>query len=329
MTRVIAANDKSIEEAAAIIKNGGLVGMPTETVYGLAANALDGAAIAKIYEAKGRPQFNPLIIHCASAEEAAQYVVMDECARTLAQKFWPGPLTMILPRVDGCKVSELAGAGLPTLGARVPNHPVALKLIKSAGVPLAAPSANVSGTISPTTPQHVADSLGDKVDIILAAGACKVGLESTVLDVASLAILRPGAITAEDIESVLKEKISYEFETTGAPKSPGQILKHYAPNIPLRLNAVDVEPGEALLAFGSIKFMGVKGKGAAKDLSDTMLKNLSEESDLHQAAANLFSMLKMLDRPENNRIAVMSIPDQGLGVAINDRLRRAAAAQNS
>ncbi len=329
MTRVVTANDKTIEEAAAILKNGGLVGMPTETVYGLAANALDGAAIVKIYEAKGRPQFNPLIIHCASAEEAAQYVVMDERARTLAQKFWPGPLTMILPRVDGCKVSELVGAGLPTLGVRVPNHPVALKLIKSAGVPLAAPSANISGTISPTTPQHVADSLGDKVDIILAAGACKVGLESTVLDVASLAIFRPGAITAEDIESVLKEKISYEFETTGTPKSPGQILKHYAPNIPLRLNAVDVESGEALLAFGSIKFMGVKGKGAAKELPDTMLKNLSEESDLHQAAANLFSMLKMLDRAENNRIAVMSIPDQGLGVAINDRLRRAAAAQNS
>ncbi len=330
MSRVVTANDKTIAEAAAIIKNGGLVGMPTETVYGLAANALDGAAIAKIYEAKGRPQFNPLIIHVSSAEEAAKYVVMDERARSLAHKFWQGPLTMILPRTKDCAVSELAGAGLPTLGVRVPGHPVALKLIKTAGVPIAAPSANISGTISPTTPQHVADSLSDKVDIILAAGASKVGLESTVLDLSfgAASILRPGAITAEDVEAVIGGKVIYEFEPTETPKAPGQLLRHYAPSVPLRLNAVDVEPGEALLAFGSIKFMGVKGAGAAKDLPDTMLKNLSEEGDLHQAAANLFAMLKMLDRPGNTRIAVMSIPDQGLGVAINDRLKRAAAAGN-
>ena len=329
-TRVIAANDKSIEEAAGILKNGGLVGMPTETVYGLAANALDGKAIAKIYEAKGRPQFNPLIIHVASADEAAKYVVMDERAKALAQKFWPGPITFILPRAKDCAVSELAGAGLPTLGVRVPNHPVALKLIKLADVPLAAPSANASGTISPTTPQHVADSLGDKVDMILAAGACKVGLESTVVDLSGdvVCVLRPGAVTAKEIAEVLGVAVEEHFEVTDKPKSPGQILKHYAPYIPLRLNAIDVEPGEALLAFSSIRFMGVKGAGAAADLPDTQLRNLSEEGDLHEAAANLFAMLKELDKPEHLRIAVMPIPNTGLGIAINDRLKRAAAAGN-
>ena len=330
-----AASDQTIEEAAAILRAGGLVAMPTETVYGLAGNALDGKAVARIFEAKGRPNFNPLIIHCASAEEAARYVVMDDRARALAQSFWPGPLSMILPRVADCAVSELAGAGLPTLAVRVPAHPVARKLIEMAGVPLAAPSANVSGEISPTTPAHVAQSLGEAlkkgwVDMILAAGACEIGLESTVLDLSSGApvILRPGAVAAEDIEAVLGENVVYELEAKDSnknrPKSPGQLLRHYAPSVPLRLNAVDVAPGEALLAFGSIKFMGVRGVGSAKDMPDGMIRNLSEKTDLHEAAANLFAMLKALDRPEHAGIAVMAVPNTGLGIAINDRLKRAA-----
>ena len=330
-----AASDQTIEEAAAILRAGGLVAMPTETVYGLAGNALDGKAVARIFEAKGRPTFNPLIIHCASAEEAARYVVMDDRARALAQSFWPGPLSMILPRVADCAVSELAGAGLPTLAVRVPAHPVARKLIEMAGVPLAAPSANVSGEISPTTPAHVAQSLGEAlkkgwVDMILAAGACEIGLESTVLDLSSGApvILRPGAVAAEDIEAVLGENVVYELEAKDSnknrPKSPGQLLRHYAPSVPLRLNAVDVAPGEALLAFGSIKFMGVRGVGSAKDMPDGMIRNLSEKTDLHEAAANLFAMLKALDRPEHAGIAVMAVPNTGLGIAINDRLKRAA-----
>ena len=330
-----AASDQTIEEAAAILRAGGLVAMPTETVYGLAGNALDGKAVARIFEAKGRPNFNPLIIHCASAEEAARYVVMDDRARALAQSFWPGPLSMILPRVADCAVSELAGAGLPTLAVRVPAHPVARKLIEMAGVPLAAPSANVSGEISPTTPAHVAQSLGEAlkkgwVDMILAAGACEIGLESTVLDLSSGApvILRPGAVAAEDIEAVLGENVVYELEAKDSnknrPKSPGQLLRHYAPSVPLRLNAVDVAPGEALVAFGSIKFMGVRGVGSAKDMPDGMIRNLSEKTDLHEAAANLFAMLKALDRPEHAGIAVMAVPNTGLGIAINDRLKRAA-----
>ena len=329
MTRIVSPTNEAIAQAATILKNGGLVAMPTETVYGLAANALDGAAVAKIFEAKGRPQFNPLISHVASAVQAAEFAIFDERARTVAHHFWPGPLTLVLPRKAGGGISELACAGLPTVAIRVPSHPVAQKLLKAAGIPLAAPSANRSGALSPTTPVHVADSLGDAVDMILAAGACAVGLESTVLDLTGAApvILRPGAITAQDIERVLNVAVAYEAHDTQTPKSPGQLLRHYKPETLVRLNAIDVQPGEALLAFGSIKFMGIKGGagGAAKDLPESMFRNLSEEGDLHKAAANLFAMLKELDRPEHTGIAVMAIPQTGLGIAINDRLRRAAA----
>jgi L-threonylcarbamoyladenylate synthase len=321
------ATKATITEAAAIIKSGGLIGMPTETVYGLAADATNGQAVAKIFEAKGRPQFNPLIIHCLNTEQAQTYAIFDDRALKLAAAFWPGPISMILKKINNCQISELATAGLDTVCVRVPNHPVALQLIESSGAPLAAPSANASGTISPTTPAHVSDSLGNKVDMILAAGASRVGLESTILDLSGPApvILRPGAVTAEDIESVIGEKVSYDLNPTDKPKSPGQLLRHYAPSIPLRLNAVDVMPGEALLAFGSIKFMGVRGVGSAKDMREESLKNLSEYGDLFEAAANLFAMLKMLDRPDHTGIAVMNIPNTGLGIAINDRLMRAAS----
>lgn len=317
-----------LREAANLLKSGKLVALPTETVYGLGANALDGEAVARIFEAKGRPSFNPVIVHVPDAESAQKYVSMNARAKAVVAAFWPGPLTIILPRRADCAVSELCSAGLPTLAIRVPAHPVALSLLKESGLPIAAPSANVSGQVSATTAQHVAEGLGDKVAMILAAGPCEVGLESTVLDLSGdkPVVLRPGAITAEQIADVLDCDVGYDFGDHGDKvKSPGQLLKHYAPSIPVRLNAVDVAPGEALLAFGSIKFMGVKGGGSAKDLPDTALRNLSESGDLHQAAANLFRMLRELDRPEHTHIAVMNIPDQGLGIAINDRLKRAAA----
>jgi L-threonylcarbamoyladenylate synthase len=235
---------------------------------------------------------------------------------------------LILKRKAQSGLSDLVSAGLPSVALRVPAHKTARSVLKVAACPIAAPSANTSGEISPTAPAHVAQSLGDNVDMILADGVCTVGLESTVVDCSGdgVLILRPGAITAEDIAQVLGEAVAYDLgDKESKPKSPGQLLKHYAPKIPVRLNAVDMQDGEALLAFGSTRFMGVKGKGAVSELPEDSIRNLSETGDLYEAAANLFAMLRALDRPEHTRIAVMSIPDQGVGVAINDRLRRAAA----
>lgn len=322
------ANRESINEAAGVLDSGGLVAMPTETVYGLAANALDGQAVARIFEAKGRPQFNPLIVHVADAAAAEGFAVMDERAKVAAHHFWPGPLTLILPRREACEISELVSAGLPTVAVRVPRHKVTQELLKVFGKPLAAPSANRSGGLSPTAPIHVAESLGDHltdgVDLILAAGPSEVGLESTVLDLsgAQAVILRPGAVTAEDIAEVLEEDVFYagdDAHSDAGVKSPGMLLKHYAPSVPVRLNAIDVREGEALLAFGSTKFM------VGGDFPAERLRNLSEGQDLHEAAAHLFAMLKDLDDPAYKGIAVMAIPDTGLGIAINDRLKRAAA----
>lgn len=326
--RMVSASEDSIKQAAAYLNDGKLVAIPTETVYGLGANALDGEAVARIFAAKGRPQFNPLIVHVPDVAAAEELVVMNDHAKAVASQFWPGPLTMILPRREDCPVSELCSAGLPTLAVRVPAHKAAQALLKEAGVPVAAPSANRSGHISPTTPQHVHDSLGENVDMILAAGACQNGLESTVLDLSGdvPVVLRAGHVSAEEIADVLGIDVAYELEASETPKSPGQLLRHYAPRVPVRLNAVEVLDGEALLAFGSIKFMGRKSGGAASDMPETALRNLSESADLHEAAANLFRMMHDLDRPEHKAIAVMNIPDQGLGIAINDRLKRAAAA---
>lgn len=326
MGQIIAANLMSITRAASVIRSSGLVGMPTETVYGLAANALDGIAVAKVFEAKGRPSFNPLITHFAHAKDIESYAIMDERAKALAQAFWPGPLTMILERLPESGLSDLVTAGLPTVAVRVPDHPTARDLIAASEVPIAAPSANISGSLSPTSAAHVAQGLGDRVDLILADGVSRVGLESTVVDLSTdtTLILRPGAVTKEDLEHVLGETVGYTHEASDI-KSPGQLLKHYAPDTPVRLNAVDLQEGEALLAFGSVKFMGIKGGGAAADLPDTMIRNLSENQDLHEAAANLFSMMRELDNPAHKAIAVMNIPSNSLGVAINDRLKRAAS----
>lgn len=324
--RLKTATPETIDEAAACLR-GGLVAIPTETVYGLAADATNGAAVARIFEAKGRPAFNPLICHFARAEDIESAVVTDTRAQTVAAAFWPGPLTLILPRRTDCRISELCSAGLETLAVRVPAHPIARALIAAAGVPLAAPSANKSGRISPTTPLLVSESLGNAVDMILAAGPCAVGLESTVLDLSgdTPTLLRPGAVTAADIESVLGYRVEDGTTTaTDKPKSPGLLLKHYAPSIPVRMNAIDLEEGEALLAFGSVKFMGIRTGGAARDLPPERVRNLSPRGDLHEAAANLFRMLHELDRPQNKGIAVMAIPETGLGLAINDRLGRTA-----
>lgn len=331
MTQILPASDEAIAEAARILKAGGLVAFPTETVYGLGADARDGRAVAKIFAAKGRPRFNPLIVHgdsCAGLEPYAQF---DERARHLASRFWPGPLTLILPLRPDSSLSDLVTAGLDTVAVRVPDHPVARALIRAAGMPLAAPSANRSGTLSPTAPHHVAESLGDAVPLILAGGATRYGLESTVLDLTSAApvIARPGAVSAEEIAEILGCTVTYDTQAKERPISPGQLLRHYAPDLPLRLNAVEVATDEALLGFGSMKFMGIRGGGFARDLPPESFYNLSEQGDLLEAASRLFAGLRTLDRSGKKRIAVMAVPEKGIGIAINDRLRRAAAAHDA
>lgn len=328
MPKIIVPNSQSVQDACAVLQEGGLVAFPTETVYGLGADATNAKAVTKIYDAKGRPSFNPLISHYYSAEQAFTDVVANEDAKILAHHFWPGPLTMILPKSKHGRIADLTTAGLDSAAIRVPSHHVARDLLKGLDFPLAAPSANKSGEISPTSPAHVNESLGEAVPLILASGTCDIGLESTVVDLLGdvPVIVRPGAITAEDMQHVLGKAVGIDYgikSKSDKPRSPGQTLRHYAPHIPIRLRAVDVAPNEALLSFGSVKFMGVKGGGAAKDLPDHQHMNLSEAGDLHEAAANLFKMMRALDRSEFKAIAVMDIPKTGLGLAINERLERA------
>ncbi len=319
--RIVAATPDVLEKAAACLRDGRLVAFPTETVYGLGGDATNDKAVAAIYAAKGRPQFNPLIIHVTETSDAENLVVWNEAAQLLARTFWPGPLTLVLPRKPDCPVSLLASAGFDTLAIRIPAHSVARDLIKAAGVPIAAPSANAFGKLSPTTPQHVADSLGGNVDMILDGGQTKVGVESTVLDLTSSppAILRPGGITCEQLEEVIGPIELATGPSSGKLKSPGLLSSHYAPQHPLRLNAAEAKADEGLLCFGNDKDV----KGGAVRL------NLSPSGDLCEAAANLFSMLRQLDQESVRRIAVMPIPDTGLGMAINDRLTRAAAPRGS
>jgi L-threonylcarbamoyladenylate synthase len=305
-------------EAAETLRAGALVAFPTETVYGLGADATNDRAVAAIFEAKGRPRFNPLIVHFPDAEAAAAEVTFDARARAVAARFWPGPLSLVLPRSAGCRVSLLCSAGLETLAVRVPDHPVGHALLAAAGRPLAAPSANPSGALSPTTAAHVAAAFGDEVPLILDGGPCPVGLESTVLDLsgATPMLLRPGAVTAQDLSSLVGPVA--EAGVDSAIKSPGMLSSHYAPARPLRLEAAEVGPDEALLAFGPAPLAGAAAT-----------RNLSRSGDTTEAAARLFAALHELDRPEYAAIAVMPIPDAGLGAAINDRLRRAAAPRES
>jgi L-threonylcarbamoyladenylate synthase len=312
----------AIAEAARLIRAGELVAFPTETVYGLGGDATNERAVAKIFEAKGRPQFNPLISHVPDAGEAKRFVQWSETADKLAATFWPGPLTLVLSRAPGSAIALLATAGLDTVAIRAPAHAMAQELIRAAGVPVAAPSANRSGAISPTRAEHVAESLGDRVKLILDGGPCEVGLESTVLDLttATPTLLRPGGATREAIEAAIGPVALSDAIPSGdaARKSPGQLDSHYAPARPVRLNATSVAGDEALLAFGPRPPAGAR-----------QVLNLSPDGDLTQAAANLFAYLRALDQPTNTRIAVMPIPQTGLGLAINDRLRRAAADDGS
>jgi L-threonylcarbamoyladenylate synthase len=317
--RILPPTEAAVAEAARIVRAGGLVAFPTETVYGLGADATFERAVARVFEAKGRPRFNPLIVHVTGADEARRLVRFDARAETLAAAFWPGPLTLVLPRSENCPIAHLASAGLDTIAVRAPDHAVARALLAACRRPLAAPSANPSGCASPTTAAHVANGLGARVELILDGGPCRVGLESTVLDlsVARPRLLRLGAIGPEDIARRLGQPVADASGETAADDqehlSPGMSRRHYAPAIPLRLGASEVRAGEALLAFGA-------------DVPETPgpVRNLSPAGDLVEAAANLFAMLHDLDRSGAAAIAVMPIPDQGLGRAINDRLRRAA-----
>lgn len=312
------ASADSIAQAAALLRSGELVAFPTETVYGLGADATSDDAVARIFRAKNRPTFNPLIVHVADADAAARIVTFTDTARCLAKAFWPGPLSLVLTRKDSSPVSLLASAGLDTIAVRVPHQATAQAILAASGVPIAAPSANASGKISPTQAAHVADSLGDTVSLIVDDGPCPVGLESTVVDCTGEMpiLLRPGGITAEQIENVTGP-LAIAADINDAPSSPGMLESHYAPDARLRLNATSVQNGEALLSIGNHGHAGF-----------TMEQNLSTAGDLQEAAANLFAMMRILDASANT-IAVMPIPDHGLGQAINDRLQRAAAPRGS
>jgi len=320
MRRVIITGGNLAEataEAAGALRAGALVALPTETVYGLAADAVNGEAVARIFAAKGRPRFNPLICHVTGVGMARRYGELDGRAETLAKAFWPGPLTIVVPLAPGAPVHPLVTAGLPSVAIRAPRGP-AQALIAAYGGALAAPSANKSGRLSPTRAEHVAEQLGDEVALLLDGGPCEVGLESTIVALTGERpkLLRPGAIAAETIEAALGETL--ERAAFGeAIAAPGMLASHYAPLLPLRLDATALEPGEALLAFGSAEMSGADRAVAAR--------NLSPAGDLIEAAANLFAHMAELDRSGAERIAVAPIPRHGLGEAINDRLRRAAA----
>lgn len=305
---IVSPTPQALEEAFQLLHASGLIGLPTETVYGLAADATQDLAVAKIFEQKNRPSLNPLIIHGATQATFQEHVEWDERAQLLADAFWPGPLTLVLPRKLTSSISLLASAGLETLAVRVPHHPVALDLLQKFRKPLAAPSANLSGKVSPTTAEHVDEDFPNL--FILNGGATTIGLESTILDLTSttLVILRPGGISQEELEAVIGPIQRHDSSTT--IKAPGMMKSHYAPHLPLRLNALEPQPGEAFLAFGP---------AAQSDL------NLSTTGELREAAANLFKMLRHLDQRKFKGIAVAPIPMQELGLALNDRLQRAAA----
>ena len=322
--RHIILNETNLAEAAAAaavsLRRGELVALPTETVYGLAADAANGEAVARIFAAKGRPRFNPLICHVTGLAMGKRYGRFDDRAKRLAEKFWPGPLSLVVPLAPNAPVHPLAIAGLPTIALRTPRGP-ARAVIDAFGGALAAPSANRSGRLSPTRAGHVVEQLGDLVSLVLDAGPCEIGLESTIVSFSGDAprLLRPGGIQAEAIEAVLGMKL--ERAAAGDPISaPGMLASHYAPRLPVRLNATSVEPGEALLAFGDADIPGA-GSAAA-------MRNLSPTGNPIEAAANLFTFLHDLDATGASAIAIAPIPHDGIGEAINDRLTRAASARD-
>jgi L-threonylcarbamoyladenylate synthase len=323
-TRMTDASPAAVVDAARCLKAGGLVAFPTETVYGLGADAGNSLAVARLYKAKGRPSFNPLIATVGDLGAARRIAVFDALALALAEAFWPGPLTLVLPKAPRCEVAELATAGLDTIAVRVPAHPVAQALLRAFGGAVVAPSANLSGHVSPTTATHVQSDLNGRIDVIVDGGAVAIGVESTIVGCFEQPmLLRPGGLPRSEIERVVGSALvrppDAPVGATGQPLAPGMLASHYAPRTPVRLNAERLEPGEALLAFGSGMVAGID------DASPVL--NLSERGDLTVAAANLFSHLRALDALGARAIAVMPVPHHGLGEAINDRLRRAAVPQ--
>ncbi|HEV7598843.1 MAG TPA: L-threonylcarbamoyladenylate synthase [Bradyrhizobium sp.] len=325
-TPILPANEAAVADAARSLRDGGLVAFPTETVYGLGADATNAAAIARLYQAKGRPSFNPLIAHVSDLKAAQRIAGFDAQAILLANAFWPGPLTLVLPKAPGCAVADLATAGLDTIAVRVPAHRIAREILRAFGGPVVAPSANLSGHVSPTTAAHVQSDLAGRIDLIVDGGAVEVGVESTIvgcLDVPML--LRPGGVPRGEIERVLGRTLLQPPDDadsdSGQPLAPGMLASHYAPRTPVRLNADRLEPGETLLAFGPHVISGIDAA------SDAM--NLSPRGDLNEAAANLFGYLRALDARGARAIAVMPVPHHGLGEAINDRLRRSAVPRRS
>lgn len=316
----LGSDEAGLARGATLLRDGRLVAFPTETVYGLGADAVNGQAVAAIFEAKGRPQFNPLIVHVADIGIARDFGIFSELAEKLAGVFWPGPFTLVLPRTPDCPASPLVSAGLSTIALRVPASPVAQRLLVVSGCAIAAPSANRSGSVSPTTAAHVLADLGTRIDAVIDGGACTVGLESTVVGFhdGAAVLLRHGGISKEEIEEVVgpialfSDSVSDPVSDPDRPRSPGQLLSHYAPATPLRLDATERHDDEALLAFGP---------GARQDEATL---NLSPAGDLREAASNLFTFLRILDTKGKRAIAVMPVPETGLGAAINDRLRRAA-----
>jgi L-threonylcarbamoyladenylate synthase len=321
-TRVMKADSEAVGAAARCLAAGGLVAFPTETVYGLGADAQDGIAVARLYDAKGRPAFNPLIAHVSDLAAARRLAKFDAMAERLAMALWPGPLTLVLPKASDCAVAELATAGLDSIAVRVPDHPVARDILAALGRPVVAPSANRSGHVSPTTAQHVLADLRGRIDRIVDGGATSVGLESTIVAcLGEPVLLRPGGVPRAAIERVLGATLGEAPAQGGSDEdeallAPGQLASHYAPRSRLRLDATSVSLGEALLAFGAQMPAGAEPVRAL---------NLSARGDLIEAAANLFSHLRALDAAGAAAIAVMPVPHDGLGEAINDRLKRAAA----
>jgi L-threonylcarbamoyladenylate synthase len=316
----LGSDPASIHRAAEILRAGGLVAFPTETVYGLGADASNGRAVAAIYAAKGRPSFNPLIAHVHELAQARREGQFSQNALSLAQAFWPGPLTLVVPRSASSTVADIATAGLDSIALRLPAHPLARDILAATGRPVAAPSANRSGHVSPTSAAHVAADLDGRIEAILDGGSTRIGVESTILACleGKVHLLRPGGIPREAVEEVLGQALATgPAEADDRPLSPGLMLSHYAPRAQLRLDARDVAAGEAWLGFGKLEPTGL-GTGAAR-------RNLSPSGDLTEAAANLFGMLRELDRSGAATIAVAPVPGRGLGEAIRDRLRRAAA----
>ncbi|RXH36789.1 translation factor Sua5 [Bradyrhizobium nanningense] len=323
-TLILPAGVAGAEAAARTLAAGGLVAFPTETVYGLGADAANATAIAHLYAAKGRPAFNPLIAHVAGLSAAQRIGRFDARALKLAEAFWPGPLTLVVPKTEGCPVADLATAGLDTVAIRIPAHPVAQAILRAFGGAVVAPSANISGHVSPTLAAHVESDLSGRIDLIVDGGPVTVGVESTIIGCFETAmLLRPGGLSRERIEAVLGASLvrpTAEGESDDSqPLAPGMLASHYAPRAPVRLNAQEVAPGEALLGFGPARLPGMEAAAAVMNLSPT--------GDLDEAAANLFGYLRSLDAKGTRTIAVMTIPEEGLGEAINDRLRRAAVAR--